>query len=60
MHEIYFTLGFSVSMGLGFILGFWTVLGTMLLNSPSRYAYFKFLDHTKKLVICDNYIEYYG
>ncbi|GMP22083.1 hypothetical protein CsSME_00000253 [Camellia sinensis var. sinensis] len=37
----FITLGFYVSMGLGFILGFWTVLGTVLLNSPSRYAYFK-------------------
>ncbi|KAL7252588.1 hypothetical protein ACSBR1_007201 [Camellia fascicularis] len=43
----FITFGFYVSMGLGFILGFWTVLGTMLLNSPSRHAYFKFLDHIK-------------
>ncbi|KAI8007391.1 Receptor-like protein EIX2 [Camellia lanceoleosa] len=40
----FITLGFYVSMGIGFIVGFWGVFGTMLCNSPLRYAYFKFLD----------------
>ncbi|KAL7215469.1 hypothetical protein ACSBR1_027604 [Camellia fascicularis] len=40
----FITSGFYVSMGIGFIVGFWGVFGTMLCNSPLRYAYFKFLD----------------
>ncbi|THG01157.1 receptor-like protein EIX1 [Camellia sinensis] len=40
----FITSGFYVSMGIGFTLGFWGVFGTMLCNSPFRYAYFKFLD----------------
>ncbi|CAL5343095.1 unnamed protein product [Camellia sinensis] len=40
----YITSGFYVSMGIGFTVGFWGVFGTMLCNSPLRYAYFKFLD----------------
>ncbi|KAI8006972.1 Receptor-like protein EIX2 [Camellia lanceoleosa] len=40
----FITSGFYVSMGIGFTVGFWGVFGTMLFNSPSRYAYFKFLD----------------
>ncbi|KAI8008388.1 Receptor-like protein EIX2, partial [Camellia lanceoleosa] len=40
----FITSGFYVSMGIGFTVGFWGVFGTMLCNSPLRYAYFKFLD----------------
>ena len=32
---------------LGFIIGFWGVCGTLLLNSSWRYAYFKFLNKIK-------------
>ncbi|KAL6989196.1 hypothetical protein U1Q18_014949 [Sarracenia purpurea var. burkii] len=39
-------LEFYLSMGLGLILGFWGVLGTMILNSKCRLAYFKCLGHT--------------
>ncbi|XAR53563.1 Non-specific serine/threonine protein kinase [Bertholletia excelsa] len=38
------TLGFYISMGLGFIVGFWGLLGTIFLNSHWRYSYFSFLD----------------
>ncbi|THG23753.1 receptor-like protein EIX2 [Camellia sinensis] len=40
----FITSGFYVSMGIGFTVGFWGVFGTMLCNSPLRYACFKFLD----------------
>ncbi|CAL5363157.1 unnamed protein product [Camellia sinensis] len=43
----FITTGFYISMGLGFILGFWTVFGTMIFNKPSRHAYFEFLDRIK-------------
>ncbi|KAL6952807.1 hypothetical protein U1Q18_048289 [Sarracenia purpurea var. burkii] len=38
-------LEFYLSMGLGLILGFWGVFGTMILNSKCRFAYFKCLGH---------------
>ncbi|KAL6989215.1 hypothetical protein U1Q18_014967 [Sarracenia purpurea var. burkii] len=38
-------LEFYLSMGLGLILGFWGVFGTMILNSKCRLAYFKCLGH---------------
>ncbi|KAL6989217.1 hypothetical protein U1Q18_014969 [Sarracenia purpurea var. burkii] len=38
-------LEFDLSMGLGLILGFWGVFGTMILNSKCRLAYFKCLGH---------------
>ncbi|KAH7841918.1 hypothetical protein Vadar_032776 [Vaccinium darrowii] len=37
--------GFYASMGLGFFFGFWGVFGTILFNSRSRHAYFKFLNY---------------
>ncbi|PON96924.1 LRR domain containing protein [Trema orientale] len=39
------TLGFYVSMGIGFVMGFWGVCGTLLLNSRWRYAYFRCWDN---------------
>ncbi|KAH7865971.1 hypothetical protein Vadar_013745 [Vaccinium darrowii] len=39
------TQGFYLSMGLGFFFGFWGLFGTILFNSRSRHAYFKFLNH---------------
>ncbi|XP_058216028.1 receptor-like protein EIX2 [Rhododendron vialii] len=39
------TQGFYVSMGLGFFFGFWGVFGTILFNSRSQHAFFKFLNH---------------
>ena len=36
---------FYVSMALGFVVGFWVVLGPLLLNKQVRIVYFQFLDH---------------
>ncbi|CAL2239659.1 unnamed protein product [Prunus armeniaca] len=38
------TLGFYISMGLGFAAGFWGVCGTLIFNKSWRYAYLKFLN----------------
>ena len=40
-------MGFYGSIVLGFIIGFWGVCGTLLLNSSWRYAYFRFLSKVK-------------
>ncbi|KAK4559574.1 hypothetical protein RGQ29_008697 [Quercus rubra] len=36
---------FFVSMALGFVVGFWVVLGPLLWNKQWRILYFQFLDH---------------
>ncbi|KAM4073225.1 hypothetical protein ACB094_10G002200 [Castanea mollissima] len=36
---------FFVSMALGFVVGFWLVLGPLLWNKQWRILYFQFLDH---------------
>ncbi|XP_075641320.1 receptor-like protein EIX2 [Castanea sativa] len=36
---------FYVSMALGFVVGFWSVCGPLLLNKQWRIIYFQFLDH---------------
>ncbi|KAJ9678949.1 hypothetical protein PVL29_020994 [Vitis rotundifolia] len=38
---------FYISIALGFIVGFWGVCGTLLLNNSLRYAYFSFLNKIK-------------
>ncbi|KAL6139095.1 hypothetical protein ACLB2K_064372 [Fragaria x ananassa] len=43
-------LGFYTSAVLGFIIGFWSVCGTMILKKSWRYAYFQFFDHIKDRV----------
>ncbi|XP_021805977.1 protein BRASSINOSTEROID INSENSITIVE 1-like [Prunus avium] len=40
----FMTLGFYISMGIGFAAGFWGVCGTLIFNKSWRYAYFKFLN----------------
>ncbi|CAL2255804.1 unnamed protein product [Prunus armeniaca] len=40
----FMTLGFYISMGIGFAAGFWGVYGTLIFNRPWRYTYFKFLN----------------
>lgn len=37
-----------VSMGLGFIVGFWTSCGTLMIKNSSRYAHFKFIDEMRE------------
>ncbi|XP_003633782.1 receptor-like protein EIX2 [Vitis vinifera] len=38
---------FFVSMGLGFIIGFWGVCGTLIIKTSWRYAYFRFVEKMK-------------
>ncbi|KAJ9683257.1 hypothetical protein PVL29_019017 [Vitis rotundifolia] len=38
---------FLVSMGVGFIIGFWGVCGTLVIKKSWRYAYFRFVDKMK-------------
>ncbi|GAY63604.1 hypothetical protein CUMW_226960 [Citrus unshiu] len=43
----FITLGFYVSLFLGFFVGFWGVCGTLMLNRSSRYGYYNFLTGMK-------------
>ncbi|XP_024199512.2 receptor-like protein EIX2 [Rosa chinensis] len=38
------SFGFYVSMGLGFVVGFWGVCGSLIFNRSWRYTYFGFLN----------------
>ncbi|QHO14368.1 hypothetical protein HN873_053584 [Arachis hypogaea] len=38
------SLGFYISMALGFATGFWGIFGSMLVNRRWRHAYFRFLN----------------
>ncbi|CAN6710990.1 unnamed protein product [Malus baccata var. baccata] len=40
----FITLGFYVSLGLGFVLGFWGVCGSLIFDRSWRYTYFKLLN----------------
>ncbi|OMO88211.1 hypothetical protein COLO4_20366 [Corchorus olitorius] len=40
-------LWFYVSMGLGFVVGFWGVCGSLIVKQSWRRAYFKFVDEMK-------------
>ncbi|RDY03294.1 LRR receptor-like serine/threonine-protein kinase GSO1, partial [Mucuna pruriens] len=40
-----FTDEFYISMAFGFVISFWVVFGSILLNRSWRYAYFKFLNN---------------
>ncbi|CAN6710997.1 unnamed protein product [Malus baccata var. baccata] len=40
----FITLGFYVSLGLGFVVGFWGVCGSSIFNRLWRYTYFKLLN----------------
>ncbi|PRQ54574.1 putative non-specific serine/threonine protein kinase [Rosa chinensis] len=43
-------LGLYTSVVLGFIIGFWSVCGTLIMKKSWRYAYFQFFDHIKEKV----------
>ena len=45
--EGFISIGFYVSVALGFIAGFWGVVGTLVLNMALRVAYFRFLNDFK-------------
>ncbi|CAN6710993.1 unnamed protein product [Malus baccata var. baccata] len=40
----FITLGFYVSLGLGFVVGFWGVCGSLIFDRSWRYTYFKLLN----------------
>ncbi|KAK4431432.1 Receptor-like protein EIX2 [Sesamum alatum] len=46
----FITGGFYVALGLGFVVGFWSILGIILFNRRFRYAFFKQLDTIGDLV----------
>ena len=39
------SFGFYVGIGVGFLVGFWGVCGTLVLKKSWRYAYFQFFDN---------------
>ncbi|GAB4858863.1 hypothetical protein Ancab_040377 [Ancistrocladus abbreviatus] len=41
----FLSLGFFISIGLGFITGFWGACGILLCKRSWRYAYFRFCNH---------------
>lgn len=43
--EGFVSRGFYISLGLGFIIGFWGVFGSLLFNKSWRYKYFNYLDY---------------
>ncbi|KAM7481656.1 hypothetical protein LguiB_006239 [Lonicera macranthoides] len=45
--DSFLTIGFYISVVLGFAIGFWGFFGPLLLRSSLRYAYFKLLDKIK-------------
>ncbi|TQD81582.1 hypothetical protein C1H46_032820 [Malus baccata] len=45
------SFGFYVSLVLGFIIGFWSVCGTLVLKTSWRYAYFRFFDDIKARIM---------
>ena len=45
--EGFISVGFYVSVALGFIAGFWGVVGTLVLNMSLRVAFFRFLNDFK-------------
>ena len=45
--EGFISIGFYVSVALGFIAGFWGVVGTLVLNMSLRVAFFRFLNDFK-------------
>ncbi|PON52433.1 LRR domain containing protein [Parasponia andersonii] len=44
------TRGFYVNLGVGFVIGFWGVCGSLIFNKSWRYLYFKLLNDINDLV----------
>lgn len=40
----FITREFYVTLGLGFVVGFWGVCGSLIFNKTWRYSYFNFLN----------------
>ncbi|KAL0304324.1 UNVERIFIED_CONTAM: Receptor-like protein 47 [Sesamum radiatum] len=47
----FITEGFYTTLEVGFVVGFWGIIGTILLNKRFRYAFFKQLDTIGDLVL---------
>ncbi|KAK9127374.1 hypothetical protein Syun_016171 [Stephania yunnanensis] len=45
-------LPFFISMSIGFVVGFWSVCGSLLLNKSWRYAFFRFIDDMTIIPVC--------
>ncbi|KAK9127413.1 hypothetical protein Syun_016210 [Stephania yunnanensis] len=45
-------LPFFISMSIGFVVGFWSVCGSLLLNKSWRYAFFRFIDNMTIIPVC--------
>ncbi|KAK9127427.1 hypothetical protein Syun_016224 [Stephania yunnanensis] len=45
-------LPFFISMSIGFVVGFWSVCGSLLLNKSWRYAFFRFIDNITIIPVC--------
>ncbi|XP_061350283.1 receptor-like protein EIX2 [Gastrolobium bilobum] len=43
--HLLFTRGFYVSMAFGFVIGFWGIFGSILVNRSCRHAYFRILNN---------------
>lgn len=44
-HDSFLSQGFYISMGLGFVTGFWAIFGSMLMFPSWRHAYFTFVNN---------------
>ncbi|KAK9153991.1 hypothetical protein Sjap_001471 [Stephania japonica] len=44
-------LPFFISMAIGFVVGFWSVCGTLILKKSWRYAFFRFIDDMKDTIL---------
>ncbi|KAJ1413978.1 Leucine-rich repeat [Sesbania bispinosa] len=44
------TIGFYISLGLGFCIGFWGVCGTLVIKASWRHAYFQFFNNMSDLI----------
>ncbi|XP_060667266.1 receptor-like protein EIX2 [Ziziphus jujuba] len=49
--DAYETIGFFVSMSLGFVVGFWGVLGSLIIKKSWRHAYFGFAEKVGNRVV---------
>ncbi|XP_054816636.1 receptor-like protein EIX1 [Prosopis cineraria] len=49
--DSFFTQGFYISMGLGFVTGFWAIFGSLLIFRSWRHAYFTFLNNLYERIV---------
>ena len=47
----FITKGFYISVALGFVVGFWGFLGTLIFKKSWRYAYFELLNNAGDWVV---------